>query len=192
MPFKIAINVSGTKWEKPLSQKEFFAVKERAENVSPATFMGAALRPIRTHNFKDFAKDFFLPTTINRAVRISNLALRLFAILGAIPFDLVTLPIRLFTVFPQIYNNRKLPKADHPLYRYLIEQKAPESILKHDCLELTLDWEERVRAGFAVKANSHETTPLYRTDHWYERIAFHFISHPSYPGCGYHEKGRRP
>ena len=191
MPHKIAINAGGTKWEKLLTPKEHDAVKEKAQNVLPANFMGAALRPTRTHNFKDFAKDFFLPTTVNRAARISNIVIRLFAILGAIPFDLITLVCRCFTVFPQIYNNGKHPKADHPLYRYLKEQKAPDKILRHDHLELTLDWEEKVVAGFATQENSHKITFLYHTNHKYERLAFHFIRHPSYPGCGYHKVGLR-
>ena len=49
---------------------------------------------IRVNDFKkmqeNFAKDFFLPTTLNHAVKVQNIVLKVFAILASLVLDTVT------------------------------------------------------------------------------------------------------
>lgn len=60
------------------------------------------LYPIRIATAGECAVDFFLPTTVNHASEVEDVALRVFAILGAIILDLLTLAIRFVTVIPRL------------------------------------------------------------------------------------------
>lgn len=71
----------------------------------------AAIIPVRTNNLKNICKDVLLPTTVNRALKIHNLAGRIFAVVFALGFDILTLPIRLITLIPRAIHNAKAEKT---------------------------------------------------------------------------------
>ena len=95
---------------------------------------GAAC-PLRTNNAKDFAKDFFLPTFVNFSLKVNNVALKVFASIFAIGFDIITFPIRLITSgFRAIYNYYN-PEKKHPLLS-LIEGENEGASIKGDILSI--------------------------------------------------------
>jgi hypothetical protein len=79
----------------------------------------STLIPVRT-NFKDFYKDLFFPTVVNRALTIDGLVKKSFAILLSLALDLYTLPARAITVIPRALYNAF--RKNHPLYEFLIQQ----------------------------------------------------------------------
>ena len=61
----------------------------------------------RIDSRKNFAKDFFLPTVVNRASKVNNLALRFFACLFAVVIDIASFPLRLLiSPIQAIYQSR--------------------------------------------------------------------------------------
>lgn len=99
--------------------------------------LGATLRPVRTNTLKNFAKDFFLPTTVNQALRVKPLAKRVFAVLAALVLDTLTFPIRLLTCIPTILTNTK--PEDHPFYQYLKTDPATQHVLHAE--HVRVQWE---------------------------------------------------
>lgn len=81
------------------------------------------LVPVRTNNLKNFAIDFFLPTSMHYNPkecgfeRISHVALVTLA-WGLL--DVVTHPIRIFTCIPRILYNQK--QEETPFHKYLVSQ----------------------------------------------------------------------
>lgn len=104
--------------------EKFMVMLKSAQTVG---VLGATLRPVRTNTLKNFAKDFFLPTTVNQALRVKPLAKRVFAILGALVLDTLTFPVRLLTCIPTILTNTK--PEDHPFYQYLQTDPATQRVL---------------------------------------------------------------
>ena len=123
---------NGSSWETTLHQSEFPQIQSHIRDGifkrRPVVLLTSWLLPIRTNNGKNFAKDFFLPTLINQALRVEDSAARIFAILGAILIDVVTFPIRVLTAIPRIvYNGLQKP---HPLATYLRDNGVDEQILE--------------------------------------------------------------
>jgi hypothetical protein len=58
----------------------------------------ASLIVVRTDHLADLAKDFFLPTFVNHALKVNNLFLRVIASIFAISWDAITLASRLITL----------------------------------------------------------------------------------------------
>lgn len=100
-----------------------------------------ALLPLRTKNVRDFSKDFFLPTFVNFALKVNNIALKVLASIFAIAFDVITFPIRLLvTPVRAIYNYRKSDDK-HPLIS-LIEQTNKNNSVNEDILTINYIKEE--------------------------------------------------
>lgn len=72
-------------------------------------WLSASLCPVRTGKVRHLATDLFLPTTLNQAARIKNVAVRIFAVLGALLFDLITLAFRVLSVVPRVIYNALQP-----------------------------------------------------------------------------------
>ncbi|NGX34128.1 MAG: hypothetical protein K1060chlam1_00477 [Candidatus Anoxychlamydiales bacterium] len=124
-------------WEKDLKSLEecqqiYSFLKKR-----PPNFLKAYFIPLRTHNMLDFSKDFFLPRTVNHAIRkagkIDYLAGKIFLILASIVSDLLTFPFRLITFIPRIISNNSKVL---PFYKYLTEKKADQKLLEAKQLEV--------------------------------------------------------
>lgn len=129
-------------WSCSLTQREYLEVRacsrraRRAIGMIPAMFI-----PIRTHNWIGFVKDFFLPTTINHAIKVQHVTERVFAILAALFLDVITVPIRLVTCIPRVICNPK--KEEHPLYKYLTAQCVDKQLLESDYVKVCLESEEQ-------------------------------------------------
>jgi hypothetical protein len=135
-------------WEKQLTEREFDQIEKFIEGESTVPFTAALLVPVRTNNFMNFAKDFFLPATVNHALcenysyfksdrvlaKIANVVLRALSVLSSLCIDLMTLPIRIFTCIPRAYFNQSREKS--AFHRYLIEQKVDAKLLESGSVEV--------------------------------------------------------
>lgn len=87
----------------------------------PWGILNSAVIPVRT-NFKDFYKDLFLPTVINRALAVNGIVKKSFALLFSLALDVLFFPVRVITFIPRaIYNALQ---TDHPLYEFLTKQQG--------------------------------------------------------------------
>lgn len=109
------------------------------------TLFPATLFPVRTNNFANFSKDFFLPTVMNQAIKVKNVAAKVFAVIGALFLDLATLAIRLLTFIPRIILNAL--KEEHPLHCYLRKNENNEALdldsVKVFLLQKGLGWQKK-------------------------------------------------
>jgi hypothetical protein len=115
-------------WPMLVNEEEQEKILKLLKSAETVGVLGAVLQPVRTNTPKNFAKDFFLPTTVNQALRVKNHAIRVFAVLGALVLDTLTFPLRLVTCVPALLKNSK--PEDHPFYKYLQEQKVEPNLLK--------------------------------------------------------------
>jgi len=95
------------------------------------------LIPVRTHTLQALSEDLFFPNLIHTALKIDNLALKIFMIIGSVIWDVISLPIRIVTLIPRMIFNES--KTSHPFYQYLIEQRVDQRILDRDFVYVT--WE---------------------------------------------------
>lgn len=113
------------KFDHPTAADQFIV-----DNCHPKHNWGickAALIPVRT-GLKDFYKDLFLPTVVNRAFKVSNFAYRALAVIGALALDLLTFPVRPFTFAVRLYQTRN--EKPHPLHTYLLQQNVAKESLE--------------------------------------------------------------
>ncbi|MFZ0564979.1 MAG: hypothetical protein WAM28_02150 [Chlamydiales bacterium] len=98
------------------NEQDFSQAKQLCENrKNMAGFWKQTVLPIRT----DRASDFFAPTLMNLVIKTKNLSENFFAVLGAIFWDLATLPIRFVTFLPRVAYNALATPVEHPLISYL-------------------------------------------------------------------------
>jgi len=170
---------NNTAWKKQLNESERQEINEylRASKRTVAIFP-ATLTPIRTNNLNNFSKDFFLPTTVNHAIKVQNTVKRFFVLLASLFLDIATFPIRFITFIPRIISNAV--SKENPLKKYLIQEKADTKILESDHVHVRLDW---VSNGFPnyiwtdKNGNRHETDN--QETHWRESM-INFIEQPIY------------
>ncbi len=87
--------------------------------------------PTRTNTWQNLCKDFFFPVALNCAIKIDHFALRIFSMISAGLFDLISFPVRCITVLPRMaYNSLFNGKETHPFYVYLKDHSALESDLQ--------------------------------------------------------------
>ncbi len=148
-------------WESNLTEQEFNKVKNWGAGHRTASIVAATVIPVRTNNLKNFSKDFFLPTTINHAVKVQNIVDKIFAVLAALPLDVLTFPVRLLTCIPRIISNTK--QEEHLLRQYLINQNVDKKILENDHVRVTFmreEYSEELQVNFIEQ-------PIYRgSDHF--------------------------
>lgn len=125
----------------------------------------SAAIPVRT-SLKDFHKDFFLPTVVNRALKINGLSKVIYVLL-ALVFDVVTFPMRVVTVIPRaIYNTERQP---HPLYELLqlkgklaLGQEGKCILVIHEWTVLKGNKKDETFKSFELKNHHiHELTNYY-------------------------------
>lgn len=96
------------------SEAEAF-IKANGISTKSHNWLKAIIIPTRTDNLKDFLKDIFLPTFVNQALNINNIALRLFASFFALALDVITLLPRLCVAPFKVKYDRSHPQPIHPL-----------------------------------------------------------------------------
>lgn len=96
--------------------QDFSHATHLCENrMNMADFWKQTVVPIRT----DRASDFFFPALMNMVIKTKSLSENFFAVLGAMIWDLATLPIRFVTFLPRATYNAMATPAEHPLISYL-------------------------------------------------------------------------
>jgi hypothetical protein len=73
-------------------------IKEHKAPVQKWGILKSSFVPMRVDNCNHLARDLFLPTFINRALKIHNLFLKVLASIVAIAWDVLTFPIRLIAL----------------------------------------------------------------------------------------------
>lgn len=79
---------------------------------------------------KGFAKDFFLPSLFNFALKVNPIGLRILAGIGATIVDVLTLVPRIAGTFYRLHHVKTHPKKIHPLLSKIQEQPNKEAALK--------------------------------------------------------------
>ncbi|MBA2728136.1 MAG: hypothetical protein H0U49_08200 [Parachlamydiaceae bacterium] len=126
-------------WQKQLSADECQKVKTYLKSEDKIGPLSATLKPVRTNNWDNFSKDFFLPTTVNHAIKVQHTVGRIFAILASLVLDIFTSPIRLLMTPYRVYSNAN--KEEHPLQKYLKAEGVDEKMFESGRAELRLQWE---------------------------------------------------
>jgi hypothetical protein len=112
------------------SEADFQRVNQLCINRERVVLEGA-LYVVRTDTKDNFCKDFFFPLAA-RAEKIQKAVERVFVLIVAYIFDLLTLPIRCITLIPRLVINWTNAREKHPLHKYLVEQHADPQILNRD------------------------------------------------------------
>ncbi|MCB1112854.1 MAG: hypothetical protein H7A37_06985 [Chlamydiales bacterium] len=150
---------------------EEFVKKAKTKTIN---WFVATLIPVRTNNWKNFSRDFFLPTVVNHAINVDHIAARIFAVLGALALDLLTLPIRLITApFRAAFVNKK---EDHEAYQFLIKKGVNENRLTTDDVAFTLEWSDSSDDSVVISDNGASVAPIF---HHEKRFNLSFIDVPS-------------
>ncbi|MCP5506787.1 MAG: hypothetical protein H7A37_00580 [Chlamydiales bacterium] len=140
-----------------LSSKKIENVGKLSNTKTINPFL-ATLIPVRTNSWKNFSKDFFLPTVVNHAMKVDNIAAKIFAVLGAIILDVLTLPIRLVTApFRAALSNKK---ESHDLYKFLKSSGVDEKVLDADELQLKLKWTAESQNCFTYNNDGTISAPV--------------------------------
>lgn len=145
-------------WQTLISKDEQGKVLQLLNSAETVGLLGATLRPVRTNTLKNFGKDFFLPTTVNQALRVKSLVKRVFAILGSLVLDTLTFPLRIITCIPAFLMHSKPQK--HPFYQYLQEQNVEANVLDAEHVYVKLNFDGKK-----------------------EEMILNFFKQPRYEGC---------
>lgn len=110
-------------------------------SVPGCSLLQATLIPVRTDNWKNFAKDLFLPTYVNHALKIDNFVLGVFASVFAAALDGFTFVPRLFSSpFRAIYNHRN--PNEHPLIALIRNNPAFLRSINSGVVTIRMHWED--------------------------------------------------
>lgn len=110
------------------------------------SLLKASFIPTRTDNIRDFAKDLFFPTFVNRALQVHSIILRIFASLAAIALDVVTFMPRLFLSPLKAICDYK-NNTEHPLATLIKNHPASAQAIKNGILKINVHFQD-------VKINS--------------------------------------
>lgn len=170
---KISNLGNNTTWETSLDDSEFYSLMEDSDvkrnliDIIPASFI-----PIRTDTLINFTKDFFLPTTVNHAIKVQHTVGKVFAILASLVLDLLTFPLRLVTCIPRAIENAR--REEHPLHKYLIDQAVDPKLLEAGY----------VRTKFTIKTHYQVQGHLVEKEEW-GSYNVNFIELPIYDHYGH-------
>lgn len=177
---KISNLENKTVWEKPISIEEYKQIKSfMSKGHNTVLPFVAVLYPVRTNNLNNFAVDFFLPSTINIAIRVENVIGRVIATIAAIMLDVATLPIRLLTTIFRIQSNSN--RAITPLHRYLLDQKVDSKLFETGYVNVHLS---RIKTDVEFLGKKHDKINAYRS------MNFNIIEMPEYKDWGSSGKGK--
>lgn len=137
-------------WCKEISDTEMKKVKGFCNGRKCYNMFSAMVTPVRTCNKEDLKKDLFFPTVANHILpdtfphdnKVVKTAVKiLFMVIAGIA-DLATFPIRLFNLNSRIKANAQEPKENHPLYKFLKDEKVDQKFLEMDRLFVELEQEK--------------------------------------------------
>lgn len=190
MPFNIKVTNldNNTVWEKQLTSDEYQQVKGYVKGKDTVGIIPATFTPVRTNNLKNFSKDFFLPTTLNHAIKVQHAVGKVFAILAALVLDVLTFPIRLLTVIPRIISNAN--QKENQLHKYLITEGVDKKLLESDHVRVRLEWEKTSQdpTQYWTTKDGVQHSKHRQENHWREEQV-NFIEVPTYEGSDYSASG---
>jgi hypothetical protein len=135
----------------------------------------ATLITVRTNNYCNFIKDFFLPTVVNHAIKIDNQVAIYFAILIASFFDIITFPVRCITLIPRVIVNAH--QSAHSLRGFLVAAGINHQFLNKPNITLNLT------AFFTPSLKSSNDTSNNSTKFYCgKQMRINFIEVPLYNG----------
>lgn len=134
--------------DETLIYQKKFATQDEYENFKKPCVISREFREIkycsiitaRTNNLNNFAKDFFLPTFVNTALKFHSIWLKIFESPVFLIWDIVTFPIRVITLIPRIIYNQYYAKEKHPLYLYLIKEGVVPNQLINDQVYINVNF----------------------------------------------------
>lgn len=110
------------------------------KSVPGGSLLRATVIPLRTDCWGDFAKDFFLPTFINHAIKVDNVVLKIIASVFAIALDIVTfIPRLIASPFRAIYNHKH--KSEHALIGLIKDKPEFTQAVKSGVLKIRVKFE---------------------------------------------------
>lgn len=130
---------NNTVWKQRCTNKQAQSFDLRGRSLI-APFK-ASLMVVRTNNWNSFATDFFLPTTMNHAIKATTC--KVIAMMAALILDIFTFPIRLITLIPRVVYNTWQGKV--PLHKYLLSKDVDPKLLAANTLRVKLMWDEPSR-----------------------------------------------
>ena len=135
-------------WRKEVgSKKEAMEWMEaHSHSVRGWGILKASFFPMRVGSCKDLAKDLFLPTFINHALRVNNLFLRVVASLCAFVWDIATMPFRFISLPFRIAQHRcsPTPESKLPVFQLIKENPDFKRVMEEGQVRLVAKVEETV------------------------------------------------
>lgn len=108
MGFKIGIEGRATVWTRGSTELYSQPIKSKEEadswiaanetSIEPSGILKSSFIPTRVDTLANLAKDLFLPTFINQALKVDGLFFKIVASLILLPWDMLTLVFRLITL----------------------------------------------------------------------------------------------
>lgn len=175
------LDSSNPKWicNVPLKNKDEYdtahLICRKSENFWE---FSALFIPVRTHNLKDFAKDFFIPTVIRYAIKIDSFLFDGIKFFFCLMLDIVTFPARVITVIPRVIYNIQFPKEKDPFFQFLKSKGVEvDNLLTQDYIKtrfLKYNYENKVFSGeesrytasFIAMPNRHDIKILSEVSKW--------------------------
>lgn len=133
----------GITWQREIPKDQAELVEAKMSSAKVVGIFPALLKPVRSDCAKNFSKDFFLPTTLNQAVKVRSVAIRVFAVLVSLVLDLATFPIRLLTCIPTVIRNSSPQR--HPFYAFLRMQEVDSKLLESGHVLVTIITKDKIR-----------------------------------------------
>lgn len=141
------------KWEIALPSDDAGEIQKIEDACGGATNTCGCCLMNRTHNWKVFAKDFFLPVFVNHVLKIKNAVYKVIAAIFAISLDLMTFPLRC-VFLPLSYKVNQLQYEQNPMVKYLKTRDALPALLEAERVVVQMKYENGyVRAMYANLRN---------------------------------------
>lgn len=157
-------------WTQQLFDTDYKNVSTYFYTRQSVSLIKATLCPVRTDSGKNFAIDFFLPTTINHAMKVQNTVRKIFAILGSLLLDAITFPIRLLRGPFRMATNKK--QSNHHLYQYLSMNGADKKLFESNHIRVRIHFPAGTGELMTKEINvNFIDLPIHKdSDHFLERL----------------------
>lgn len=135
--FSVESADKSVKWVENFTGTDFEQITVYLVGREPWSFLAASFVPLRTDTWGHLVSDTLLPTTVNHAIGVHNVALKILAIGCAVVWDLGTLPFRLFNRISRMFSNDRQP--EHPLRKHLRESNVDPKLIDTDYVFATAE-----------------------------------------------------
>lgn len=150
---------SNVRWEKQLTDEDYKLVENHLKGEKIVGIFSATFKPVRTNNLKNFSKDFFLPTTLNHAIRAHCFVSKFFAIPSSVILDFLTFPVRIWNCRSRIISNAN--RNEISFHRYLIDEGVDSKLLKSGSVRIRLEWAKTIETTNPMSLASKSIQKLY-------------------------------